>query len=173
MRRDLSRLLGLWLSPLGAVTAVICFFLPWVRFSCLGIRRTMSGADLGGVLWVVPVLCIAVVMVSLLRVWRPQGLPWTQFLVAAASLGALAVLVLKYMSVARYVRAEYGTITAEDVGLHVHTGAWGILVSLLVCLIGSLVPRSRPKAATSEVPETSADVVSVSSGNPDRAGPGR
>jgi len=61
------------LSAAGFV--LICFFLPWVQVSCLGIRDSASGDDLarGGdrVLWLIPLLMLLVLLLGLLHfVWE-------------------------------------------------------------------------------------------------------
>jgi hypothetical protein len=58
----------------AAVFVLICFFLPWVQVSCGGARDTASGFDLarGGdqMLWLVPLLMLAVILLGLMRVWK-------------------------------------------------------------------------------------------------------
>jgi hypothetical protein len=52
----------------------ICFFLPWVQLSCVGLRDSASGYDLarGGssLLWLVPVVMLAVIVFGLIGVWK-------------------------------------------------------------------------------------------------------
>ena len=55
---------------------LICFFLPWIQVSCGGVSDALSGMDLARherfLLWLVPLLMLAVLAVGLLRVWREQ-----------------------------------------------------------------------------------------------------
>lgn len=50
---------------------LVCFFLPWVQVSCGGARDTLSGFDLARhdatLLWLVPLLTAAVLVLGLLR----------------------------------------------------------------------------------------------------------
>jgi hypothetical protein len=54
-----------------AVFVLLCFFLPWVELSCLGVRDSVSGYDLARagdkLLWIVPILMLSIVIVGLSR----------------------------------------------------------------------------------------------------------
>ena len=53
-----------------AAFVLLCFFLPWVEVSCLGIRDSVSGYDLArsgdSLLWLVPVFMLLIVIVATL-----------------------------------------------------------------------------------------------------------
>jgi hypothetical protein len=58
-----------------AAFVLICFFLPWVQLSCVGMKDSVSGFDLARegdqLLWLVPLLMIAVLLFGLLRlIWE-------------------------------------------------------------------------------------------------------
>ena len=64
---------GTTLSAAGFV--LICFFLPWVQVSCLGMKDSASGVDLarGGdrALWLIPFSMLLVLLTGLVRlVWE-------------------------------------------------------------------------------------------------------
>lgn len=65
---------GLRVSVSAATFVLICFFLPWVQLSCAGLKDSASGFDLarGGdrVLWFVPLMMLAVMLLGLARVWK-------------------------------------------------------------------------------------------------------
>lgn len=52
-----------------AAFVLLCFFLPWVELSCLGVRDSVSGYDLARsgdrLLWLVPVLMLIIIGVAL------------------------------------------------------------------------------------------------------------
>ena len=54
-----------------AVFVLICFFLPWVQLSCMGIKDSASGFDLARagdtILWLVPVFMLVIILLGL---WR-------------------------------------------------------------------------------------------------------
>ena len=58
-----------------AAFVLICFFLPWVELSCLGIRDSVSGYDLARagdrLLWIVPIVMLAILILGLARaIWE-------------------------------------------------------------------------------------------------------
>jgi hypothetical protein len=58
-----------------AVFVLICFFLPWVQLSCVGMKDSLSGYDLARqqdkFLWFVPLSMLAVLIFGLARsIWN-------------------------------------------------------------------------------------------------------
>ena len=72
----------------SALFVLVCFFLPWVQVSCLGMKDSASGFDLarGGerALWLVPVLIIVVLLLSLTRIVSDRA-PWLFSLIGMSS----------------------------------------------------------------------------------------
>jgi hypothetical protein len=64
------------LTVSAAVFVLICFFLPWVQVSCVGIKDSASGFDLArggdGELWLVPLLMLATILPGLMRGWKKR-----------------------------------------------------------------------------------------------------
>jgi asparagine N-glycosylation enzyme membrane subunit Stt3 len=60
----------------AAIIVLICFFLPWIQLSCGGGSDTLSGLGLARgehpLLWLIPILMLAVLTVGLLRAWKEQ-----------------------------------------------------------------------------------------------------
>ena len=58
----------------AAIIVLICFFLPWIQVSCGATRETASGLDLArdgsNVLWLIPLLMIAVLLIGSASVWK-------------------------------------------------------------------------------------------------------
>jgi hypothetical protein len=76
-------------TTLGAALCVlICFFLPWVQVSCLGMKDSASGFDLARsddhALWLVPILMIAVLSLCLTHAVMNSA-PWLFSLVGMSS----------------------------------------------------------------------------------------
>ena len=135
----------IFLTPFGAAVVVICFFLPWVKFSCVGVKRTMSGAQLGGVFWLVPIA--GTVALGAFAYCFSRGQARKSWPVAVlASLAGLALIVYKYLSLWRGEETPYGTITPEDIGLTVQVGAAGTVLGLLLVLAGVPFLRSPGRA---------------------------
>ena len=80
-----------------SVTAIVlvCFFLPWVQMSCDGARDTLSGFDLARrdstLLWLIPLLTAAVLVVGLLRRTGERQQP---FAILSAVTGAITLFLM-------------------------------------------------------------------------------
>ena len=74
---------------------LVCFFLPWVQVSCGGASDTLNGFDLARqdstLLWLIPLLAAAVLVLGLLRRAGEQQLP---FAILSAVAGAIALLLM-------------------------------------------------------------------------------
>ncbi len=63
-------------STLGlAAIVLLCFFLPWVQLSCVGIRDSVSGFDLARegdqALWFIPLFMLLILLLGLTRlIWE-------------------------------------------------------------------------------------------------------
>jgi hypothetical protein len=58
-----------------AAFVLICFFLPWVQLSCVGMKDSLSGFDLARdgdeALWFIPLFMFAVLILGLVRlIWE-------------------------------------------------------------------------------------------------------
>jgi hypothetical protein len=94
-----------------AAFALICFFLPWLQVSCVGMRGSISGYDLahGGerALWLAPLMMALVVAIGLAcAVWRP-----------AAAGFALAGMVGGGINVYLMLHERAGSGSGENAGL--------------------------------------------------------
>jgi CDP-diglyceride synthetase len=61
----------------AAVIVLICFFLPWLQVSCAGAHDSLTGFQLARdestLLWLVPILMLAVIAFNLLRAWKEES----------------------------------------------------------------------------------------------------
>jgi hypothetical protein len=114
----------------AALIVLICFFLPWEQVSCGGARDSLSGFDLARhdqlLLWLVPLLMLAVIVVAVLR--RRNENPLLFSIVSIASGGVAAFLMNNQRM---RVRDESGVISAQLTGWF-----WLSLLSVLA-IIGS------------------------------------
>lgn len=78
----------------AALIVLVCFFLPWEQVSCAGAKDNLSGLDLARhdqtLLWLVPLLMLAVIVVGILR--RPNEKPLLPAIVGIVSGGVTAYL---------------------------------------------------------------------------------
>ena len=122
---------------------LICFFLPWVQLSCGGTSDTLSGFDLARrdstLLWLVPLLTAAVLVVGLLR--RAGEKP-KAFAILSAVTGAFTLFLMNEQ------RAKFSD-TAFLIPTRLTGWFWLGLISagaMLVTGLGILFRRPRPTA---------------------------
>ena len=125
----------------AGIIVLICFFLPWVQVSCGRGSETLSGISLARgehpVLWLVPILMLAVLTVGLLRAWQEQ--PKLAAIVCVIS-GTVAALLMNRERMR--VQDSAGLIPMQLTGWF-----WLALISSLVIVataIGLVVRRRRP-----------------------------
>lgn len=125
----------------AAVIVLICFFLPWIQVSCGGASDTLSGFSLARdehpLLWLVPILMLAVLGVGLLRTWQEQ--PKVGAIVGVLA-GAVTVLLMNRERMR--VQDNAGLIPAQLTGWF-----WLALISALAIVataIALLVRRRQP-----------------------------
>jgi hypothetical protein len=79
----------------AALIVLVCFFLPWVQVSCGGASDSLSGFDLARnentLLWLVPLLMLAVLTAGLLRAWKE---PPAVAAIVSMICGAVTVLLM-------------------------------------------------------------------------------
>lgn len=125
----------------AAIIVLICFFLPWVQVSCGRGSDTLSGLGLARgdhpLLWLIPILMLAVLTVGLLRAWQEQ--PKIAAIVCTIA-GVVTALLMNRERERAYDTA--GLIPTALTGWF-----WLALISALVIVataIGLLVRRRRP-----------------------------
>ncbi len=126
----------IFLSPAGAIIALICFFLPWVRFSCMGKTKYASGADLGGMFWVVFAAAIFIVLIFFVFQTRKE-LAKSKPFILIASLAALVIILIQYIRFSSGELTEFGRIRPQDIGLTIQFGGIGTVIGFILSFIGS------------------------------------
>ena len=118
----------------AALIALVCFFLPWEQVSCGGASDSLSGLDLArhdyGLLWLVPLLMLAVLVVAFLR---RRGEARRLFSLVSIIAGGLTTFVMNNERVR--VNNAAGIISAQLTGWF-----WlGFLSSLAIVVSGFAV----------------------------------
>jgi len=125
----------------AALIVLICFFLPWEQVSCGGAKDTLSGLDLARhehfVLWVIPLLILAVLVIGLMR--RQREKPAALAIVSLVAGGATAYLMNDERT---RVQDTAGLISAQLTGWF-----WLALISSLALMIGSVALLLKRKRA--------------------------
>jgi hypothetical protein len=129
-----------FLTPAGAAFAAICFFLPWVEFSCDGRTRiSISGADMArndGIFWLV--LGAALVILTSFFYFRSQKqLIQARPIVILSSVVGLGVLLFKFIDFSKGTQILGQTIKPADLGLSIQFGGVGTLLGLVLAMVGS------------------------------------
>ena len=122
----------------AAFIVLICFFLPWVQVSCGGAHDTLSGLDLArnddALLWLVPILMLAVIAFGMLRAWRQKPK-------AAAILCAVCAVVATLLMNRQRMRAQD---TATLIPAQLTGWFWLSLISSLAIVASSIARFLRP-----------------------------
>jgi hypothetical protein len=119
------------------ITAV-CFFLPWGRFSCLAIHKTVTGPQIGGAAWgawFCALLAAAVVTVFLLR----QRLSWAALASIGAAVLGFGAIGARAADAARGIHTPLGYVHPPKVGsIAIGAGAVGTVLGLVLMLVGGV-----------------------------------
>lgn len=124
----------------AAVFVLICFFMPWVQISCVGIRDSASGFDLARhgsrALWLVPLLMLAVISLGIARDWKKRSV----FGLSGFSSGIISA----YLINRERVNAEEAS---GIIGARVTGWLWlGLFSSLAVAVFALIFYIKRPKS---------------------------
>lgn len=124
----------------AALIVLVCFFLPWEQVSCAGAKDNLSGLDLARhdqmLLWLVPLLMLAVIVVGALR--RRNEQPLLAAIVSIVSGGLTGLLMSNQWM---RVRDASGLIAAQLTGWF-----WLSFLSVLAIVVsgfGLLLSRAR------------------------------
>jgi hypothetical protein len=97
---------------------------------------TASGADLGGILWLV--LIGALASLGAFFYFRSQNhTEKAKPIILWSSLGALAILVIRYIMFISGEKTQFGTIRPKDIGFSIQFGAIGTVIGFVVSLFGT------------------------------------
>jgi hypothetical protein len=95
-----------------ALFVMICFFLPWVELSCMGLKDAVSGLDLARhderLLWLIPLFMFAVIFLGSARV------VWEKMPAVFALVGSVGGGITAYMMYRERVSSdETGLLAAQ------------------------------------------------------------
>lgn len=113
---------------------LICFFLPWLQLSCVGVRDSVSGFDLARagdkLLWFLPLSMLLVLIAGLVRVfWKRMSFVFT---LVSTTGGSVSAFVMYYE---RSTTNHPSTLIATEWALFYWLGfvaALGIVVTALI-----------------------------------------
>ena len=143
-----------FITPLGAIVAFICFFLPWakIKIGSRPIGETFSG--LMGIhntplIAIAFVACLLIICLSLYMVIRRT--PWkSKVLILINSIIGLGVLWSEYATYTRLAETSYIAKT-ENLQLILRFGVWGTVIGFVVAGVGVFLTRAEKKEKRSEM----------------------
>ncbi len=139
----------LFVGPAGAALLVVCFFLPWARFSCgPGLGRTISGPLLGNVAWLALVAGLVLIGAFAL-LWRVGRLHLAWPLPAAAAIVAILSIASDLDKLTGCIHVGFTRLKPASLSVHLRPGGVGVIAGLILLLFGTvlLLPRRFGPAA--------------------------
>ena len=124
------------LTPAGAIIALICFFLPWVKVSCARTTKSFSGPEIGGFFWLVLVSALAII-VAFFYFRSQKQLEKSKPVAILGSLFALAVMFIKYVSLALEQKSVVAKAGSKVIDCTIQIGAIGTIIGFILAIIGS------------------------------------
>jgi len=134
--------LKMFLSPSGAIIALLCFFLPWIQLSCAGKTFHISGASLGGIFWLLPILAGVMVGVFIFY-YRQRQAEKSKIIIIACSIAALIIFVFNCIRLAHAPRPLLGLVKPSMVGFKIHVGGIGLVLGFILAMVGTKFLKRR------------------------------
>ena len=108
----------------------------------------MSGADLGGVLWLLPVATV-IILAAFFIFNTKNRIPLFQGIALGAAVMAVAALVWKLADIISAPKPAFGLIKPHDVGFRLGIGGIGTMLGLVGAILGCRrkQPHKKPPAA--------------------------
>jgi len=172
--------LSYFLTPAGAVIALIAFFLPWVKLSCAGQIQNLTGFQMAkGDNWYWAVLaCAAAILFVFFYLRSRTDLGKVKKLTVAAAMGGLGILLYKYYdfktsmdSMESFTGSSgwQASSGSQDLQLTLQIGAYACLAGFILAGLGGLFMRTEesPKLVMNPQPST------VLRGTASRSGTGK
>ncbi len=102
----------------------------------MGKTKYASGADLGGMFWVVFAAAIFIVLIFFVFQTRKE-LAKSKPFILIASLAALVIILIQYIRFSSGELTEFGRIRPQDIGLTIQFGGIGTVIGFILSFIGS------------------------------------
>ncbi len=122
----------------GAITG-ICFFMPWLKISCMGTPQTLTGPDLAKIsalFWVI--LGAATITIGAIHMYRQQGrLSKAAPVIQISSVAGMLTLAYEYFRYQGGVNTGFGRVTLQEMGFSIEFGAIGATIGLLIAAAGT------------------------------------
>ena len=147
LEKNLPQGATVWISPIAAAIALVCFFLPWVKFTHGGSEIVQSGFQLGGGVWIL--FLLAALIAGSVATFRTRGATdRARPVVILASLIGMGWALYEYFGSKSALSTSVGTIVPADASLEVAWGGVLVFLGFFVALIGSVFVRGNRAGGT-------------------------
>ncbi|MHB2153183.1 hypothetical protein ACX8XN_02150 [Calditrichota bacterium GD2] len=153
----------IYITPTGAVIAMIFFFMPWLKMSCMGRTQYASGADLGGVFWIIFAAAIFILLIFIYFKNQNQ-LEKAKPFVALSAVVSFLIILWKYVEISNGIKTEFGKITAKELGLSPQFGLFFTILGFIISLFGLIYFENESSTNSSDIKENGFQSSSSSSG---------
>ena len=140
-----------FITPLGAIIAFACFFMPWVKIDGRRINETLSGLTCvhnSSLVAIAFVACLLIICSSLYMVTRRT--PWkSRVLILINSVTGLGGLWSEYLTYTGLAETLIGR--AENFQLALRFGLWGTIIGFIVAAVGILLIKTENKHKQAEI----------------------
>ncbi len=147
-----------FLSPIGAVITIICFFLPWAkgcdgsktlgsdmggalwtanRFAVIENSHGPAGDDIGGALWLVLIAAIAILAIFFIHHNNGEDHKAKPIITLSSIIG-LGAIVLQFLIEFSEVKRVFRHIDLGDMVKLMDVGAFGAVIGLILALVGGM-----------------------------------
>ena len=143
-----------FLTPVGAIIALICFFLPWVKVSCAKTLKSVSGAEVGGIFWLVFVAAVAIIVAFFYFRGKKQ-LEKSGPVVIFGSIIALLVIFLKYLGLTCGQKSVFVRAGSKVIDCTIQVGGIGTIIGFILVIIGAGFLKTGAGKPKSDLPTDS------------------
>ena len=135
-----------WLSAGGSIIVLICFFLPWVEYSCGNAHYVQSGSEIGGIFWVI----FSLSLLSLILFFILKSIEKIKIAVPVFIVSSVISLIILISKIANFYSGYdagngLGKIKPSDIGFSLREGIYGTFIGLVMTFIGAFFLKDERK----------------------------
>ena len=140
MNKSAIRQNSRFITPAGGIVALLCFFLPWVKFDCSGTTVTLSGFEIatqGQLNLTTLALVAAVAIIGISLYMLKEQTPWKSRLPVLISSGiGLGCLFFGFLRLNTGVDTGLGKISLKELEASFQFGVFGTIIGFILSIVG-------------------------------------
>jgi ribosomal protein S27AE len=141
--------------PTGAIIAIICFFLPWLRISCDSYVVSKTGADLAdwdGTFWLILLAALAI-LGSYFYYYSQKRIEKCK---TPTVISFVVVILVAILKMAAGIETPWGNLKMGDIkGVTPEIGIFGVIIGFLVSFVSALALPSFIETTSEKTPSVS------------------